>query len=297
MTSYRRFRSDILILLGFSGLFSGCHRGEPLRLDHPRLIADVAMSDITFRSTALDREMTYRVFLPAKIDAGQKLPVVYLLHGNGGGYRDWSNNSDVARYAAKGLILVMSEGHGSYFMNAVERPRDKYEDYLIRDLVADVESRFPARAGRGSRALVGVSMGGFAAIELGLRHPEMFAFAGAISPAIDVPERRFSWKRAGQWWKFRTIFGSLGSKERQARDPFVLVQSADPATVPYFYLTAGEQEPLLEPIRRFAARLGQRGFAHEFHTRPGGHDWMEWNAQIPGCFASLSQRLPTGSSK
>lgn len=294
MTLYRRFQRGILILLGFSCLSSGCHRGEPLRLDHPQLADGVTLRDVTFRSAGLAREMTYRVFLPVKLDAGQRLPVVYLLHGNGGGYRDWSNNSGVARYAAQGLILVMPEGDASYFMNAVGKLRDRYEDYLIRDLVADVEARFPVRDGRSS-AIVGVSMGGFAAIKFGLSHPEMFAFVGAMSPPLDVAERQFSWKRARQWWAFRTIFGPWGSAERRARDPLVLLQSADTAAVPYFYLTAGEDEPLLESIRRFNARLGQRSFAHEFHVKPGGHDWTEWNAQIPGCFESLIQRLRLSS--
>ena len=45
----------------------------------------------------------------------------------------------------------------------------------------------------------------------------------------------------------------------------------------------------LAPNRRFAALLQSRGFAFEFHTKPGGHDWGEWDSQIPGCFESLHQ--------
>jgi len=71
----------------------------------------------------------------------------------------------------------------------------------------------------------------------------------------------------------------------------VLVGSADPAKTPYFYVTAGEQEALLEPNKRFVARLKARGLAYEFHTKPGGHDWAEWDAQIPGCFAELMVRM------
>src|SRR5579859_4989628 len=103
--------------------------------------------------------MAYRVFLPATVDEGRKLPVVYLLHGNAGGFRDWSNQSDVSQYAARGLILVMQEGNSSYILKAVGRPPDKYEDYLTRDLVMEVESRFPAKTDRDHRAIVGVSMG------------------------------------------------------------------------------------------------------------------------------------------
>jgi putative tributyrin esterase len=236
--------------------------------------------------------MTYRAFLPASITEGQKLPVVYLLHGGGGGFRDWSNNSNVSQYAGHGIVLVMPEGNSSYYMNAVQVEGDKYEDYITQDLIADVETRFPAKRDRENRAIVGVSMGGFAAIAYALTRPDLFIFAGAISPAVDVPSRRFSIKHADQWWRFRTVFGPLGSKDRQARDPFVLVQSANPRVTPYIYMTAGEQEPLLGPIRRFSARLREENFAYEFQTKPGGHDWTQWDQQIPGCFTSLVTRLP-----
>lgn len=274
---------------------TACHTTVPSIMDHPRLAAGVAMRDVTFDSSALGRRMTYRMLLPEKIALGQRLPVVYLLHGGGGGFRDWSDYSDVARYAAPdrtgGLILVMPEGGSSYYMNAALKPEDRYEDYLVDDLITGVESRFPAAKGRENRAIVGVSMGGFAAVKLALTRPDLFAFAGGMSPAIDVPSRRFSWRRWEQGMRFRRIFGPWGSKTRQISDPFVLVQSADPAKTPYLYLTAGEQEALLDPNRGFSAKLRERGFSHEFHTRPGGHDWTEWDAQIPGCFESLAQHL------
>jgi putative tributyrin esterase len=276
-------------------LFSGCHTAQMALPDHPRSAPGVAMQNVTFHSAALNRDMPYRVYLPAKIPAGKKLPVLYLLHGNGGSFRNWSNYSDVAQYAAQdksgGLILVMPDGESSYYMNAAEKPADKYEDYLVNDLISDVESRFPAEKGRESRAIIGVSMGGFAAVKLALSHPGLFCFTGAISPAIDVPSRKFSWRRASQWDRFKTIFGPMNSKSRRDADPFILVQSANPAATPYIYITAGEQEGLLDPIQRFAALLKKRGFSYEFHTKPGGHDWDEWDAQIPGCFQVLLSHL------
>lgn len=254
------------------------------------------MQDVRFYSAALGREMPYRVFLPANFSAGRKFPVVYLLHGGDGSFRDWSNDSDVSKYAARGLILVMPEGDFSYYMNAVESPKDKYEDYITKDLIADVESRFPAAREREGRAVIGISMGGFAVVDYALVHPDLYAFVGALSPSIDMPRRRFNVKRFDQWWRVRTIFGPFGSQERQARDPFDLVRSTDTSKTPYIYLTAGEQEPLLEPNRRFESLLKQHGFAHEFHTKPGGHDWTEWNAQIPGCFESLLKHMPAKTS-
>jgi len=250
------------------------------------------MHDVHFFSRALNREMPYRVYLPGKIDSGEKFPVVYLLHGNGGDYREWSNHTDAAQFALKGWILVMPEGKSSYFVNSATVPEDRYEDYVIHDLVANVEARFPAEKDRGSRAIIGISMGGFAAVELGLTHPEMFGFAGGISPAMDATERPFNWRRIDRWWAFRRIFGPPGSPQRRAHDPFLLAQSADLSAVPYLYLTVGDNEPLTEPNDRFAALLKQRGFAFEFHIKPGRHDWEQWDAQIPGCFEELAKKMP-----
>ena len=95
--------------------------------------------------------MPYRVLLPARVEEGVKLPVVYLLHGGNGSFRDWSNNSQVSRFA-ENLILVMPEGEFSYYMNAVEKPANRFEDYTFGDLISDVESRFPAARTRDERA-------------------------------------------------------------------------------------------------------------------------------------------------
>jgi len=289
MKNFQILRSTLLALGLVALSLAGCRAPQVPQADHPRLVPGVTVQDVTFFSTALQRPMPYRVFLPAKLVPGQKLPVVYLLHGGNGCFRDWSNRSDVAQYAARGLILVMVQGDFSYYQNAALKPEDKYEDYLVNDLIADVEARFPAAKGRESRAIIGISMGGFAVAKLALSRPELFSFVGALSPSIDVCNRRF---HLMQWWRLTRIFGPVGSKTRTMSDPFLLMQSANPAVTPYIYLTAGEHEPLLEPNRRFAARLRERHFEYEFHTKPGGHDWGEWDSQIPGCFESLFQHLP-----
>lgn len=254
------------------------------------------MQDVTFHSAALNREMPYRVFLPASLVAGQKLPVVYLLHGgDGGGFRDWSNDSDVAAYAARNLILVMPEGAYSYYMNAAERPADRYEDYVLQDLLREVAARFPVSDRRENRAIVGISMGGFAAIKWALSRPDLFVFVGALSPSIEVVNREFRIRNRipgiEEWWRLRHVFGPPGSAERRSDDPFVLVQAAGPDQTPYIYIAVGEKERFFEPNRRFVRELEQRKFRYEFHTSPGIHNWSLWDAQIPGCFDALLQHI------
>jgi len=249
------------------------------------------MRDEGFRSAALLRDMRYRVILPVAIAPGRKLPVVYLLHGADGDSRDWSNYSEVAQYAEAGLILIMPQGDYSYYVNAVKRPGDRYEDYIVQDLISDVEAKFPAARDRAHRAIVGVSMGGFGAIKIELTHPDLFVFAGALSPAIDVPRRPFSLRRINQSWEFRSLFGSSDSEERRSRDPFFIARKGNPDQAPYIFMTCGEGDSLLPPNREFAALLSQRRFASELQVLPGGQDWDQWSRQLPGLFESLKQHV------
>src|ERR1700690_3639996 len=95
--SYRRSGNAILTVILL--LSAGCTKKTAEQPDHPRLTPKVTFHDVTFRSAALGRDMQYRVLLPVSVVPGQKLQAVYLLHGRGGGFRDWSNDSDVARFA------------------------------------------------------------------------------------------------------------------------------------------------------------------------------------------------------
>ena len=281
----------MLFLLALGAITSCAKHEQPVPPERPRLTSAVKMVDVTFHSAALNREIPYRAILPASIAANEKLPVVYLLHGGGGSFHDWSNYSDVAGYAADGLLLVMPEGNSSYYTNSADRPQDRYEDYIVQDLIADVERRFPAAAGREHRAIAGVSMGGFGAVVLALKHPDLFIFAGGLSPALDVPSRPFSIKRVGQYRQHSSIFGPWGSQSRHASDPLVLVRSADPAQTPYLFLTCGDQEGLLSTNRRFAAMLQARHFNYEFHTVAGGHDWNQWNHNVSALMMSVLSHI------
>ncbi len=189
----------------------------------------------------------------------------------------------------------MPEGNSSYYTNSADHSQDRYEDYIVHDLIADVEHRFPALSGRTNRAIAGVSMGGFGAVVLALKHPDLFIFAGGLSPALDVPSRPFSIKRVGQWQQHSSIFGPWGSQSRRDSDPYVLVRSADPAKLPYLFLTCGEQEGLLPANKKFAGMLQARHFQYEFHTAPGGHDWNQWDRHVPALMTSVIQHLGKSS--
>ena len=81
MTTHKYERRGVMPLIASLLLLTACSKREEPPPDHPRLTARVNMRDVIFHSVALNRDMPYRVVFPASIPAGEKLPVVYLLHG------------------------------------------------------------------------------------------------------------------------------------------------------------------------------------------------------------------------
>ncbi|HVR21996.1 MAG TPA: hypothetical protein VMU26_01635 [Candidatus Polarisedimenticolia bacterium] len=122
------------------------------------------MRDVTIHRAALNRDMPYRVVLPVSVVAGQKLPVVYVLHGGGGGFRDCSN-SDVAQFAERGLISRRA-GRELVLLHKLRRStpgalRGFYSGCSDRRCCAQVS----AAAGRAIAAPSRAAMGGFGAVK------------------------------------------------------------------------------------------------------------------------------------
>ncbi len=282
-----QWRSVLLVL---AVCLDGCRQPAARKEPAATLPAGVVLQDLTFRSASLRREVTYRMLRPQASHPGAPLRVVYLLHGNGQGYREWSLDSDAAEWARKGYVLVMPEGHSSYFMNAATPPQDRYEDFVTQDLVADAE-RGLGPVTWNQRAIFGVSMGGFAALALGAKHPEEYAFVGALSPPVDATERGFRLQRWAQYWSFRRIFGPSGSASRRADDPFAIVRGANASRMPFIYLGVGRSEPLREPVERFDRALTRSCVQHQFEEQPGSHNWGQWQLHLPALFAAMQDHL------
>lgn len=235
-----------------------------------------AVSDRIFWSPSLGRTLPYRIILPADYATSvARYPVLYLLHGYGGAFGDWSAHSKVAEYVAgRPLIVVMPEGANSWYVDGANG--QAWETYLTSDLITSVDATFRTIATRDGRMIAGLSMGGYGAVKAGLRHPELFAVVGSFSGAFDIT-------RPGDVFKGESkpdvmdVFGPVGSTVRKANDVFAMAAAAKPDGLPYFWLAEGTSDPWLEPNREMARALKARGIATEYVEHPGGHDWTFWD--------------------
>ena len=301
---------------------------------HGRVLAD------SFWSPALGVRKQFVVYLPPSYDRqpARRYSVAYYLHGSGGDEWDWVRRGGLAIVAdslatrgAGEAILVMPDGDDGWYTtwnalgnyDACRRdttrtepaasycvPWPHYDDYVAHDLVARVDSAYRTRPERRARAVAGFSMGGYGALVLALRYPDVFSAAashsGLVSPLYLGPtpytapaqyaRTPADWRRlvAAASNPRRLAFGT-DSAGWWARDPGRLadgVQRTRPALMPALYADVGTEDPFADGNRAFRDHLRTLGVPLTYHEWPGTHGWPYWRAHVGESLAWLLTRVP-----
>jgi S-formylglutathione hydrolase FrmB len=255
----------------------------------------------TFRSEALGHEVSYVVDLPPSYDSSgsRRYPVVYALHGlfEGSGFWERRGLAPIlaglrASGAVPEFLVVAVDGGNSFFVNA---PGGRYEDMVTKDLVAHVEATYRVVPGRKGRALLGVSMGGYAALHIAFDQPGLVA-AVATHSAMLLERIPSADQGAGRWHMaaFNKVFGDPIDPVLWAEnDPLVGARKADPKTVPALFLDCGAEDRygLASGHRDLHRILDDRGIAHEFEIPPGDHGYEFVRARLEKSLLFLGKAL------
>jgi S-formylglutathione hydrolase FrmB len=253
--------------------------------------ANARVETVRFQSKLLNTTLPYNVILPNDYATARstRYPVLYLLHGLTGHYSDWVSRTNIAGYASEyRLIVVMPEGNDSWYTN-------KYESYILQELIPDVQQRYRTIEARYARAIAGLSMGGYGAIKFGLKSPHTFAFAASMSGVFAIT--RFSEEEVpASWRESLRLFGPVGSETRKANDLFEIVgkmQAERIGSLPYFYFDCGtEDSPLIFPSNReLASLMSEKKIPHEYRELPGDHSWSYWDNQVQEILRVAAQKL------
>lgn len=169
------------------------------------------------RSSTLDCDMQFAVYLPPQAEQGERLPVLYWLSGLTCTDENFMQKAGAQRVAAElGLVLVAPDtsprGEGvpgdpegawdfglgaGFYLNASEQPWARHyrmHDYVVHELPALIEAHLPVSERRG---ISGHSMGGHGALVCALRNPGRYRSLSAFAPIsnpLDCPwgEKAFS---------------------------------------------------------------------------------------------------------
>lgn len=287
------------------------------------------LQTVSFHSPAIARQMKYDIVLPEGYGQSDKrYPVLYLLHGYMQNYSVWGRNLGAAYYARQigDLIVVMPDAGNSWYVNyaqSADGQLNNWEDHIIRDVIGHVDANFRTEARREGRAIGGLSMGGYGALMLALRHPDMFVSASSTSGALAHARNRAAAIEAGQpaprtrssneseelaradamIARIIDIPGFSTQDERNpagvdfvsaeqalAHDPFHIIYQTPKSRVPHIYLDSGTEDGLINVAREFMQILMINDMPFDFMQSRGRHNSEYWRRSV-GHFMNVQNEV------
>ena len=208
----------------------------------------------------------------------------------------------------------MPDGGNSWYVNWAESEEgtsNRWEDFIVRELVSHVDRLFRTIPVREGRAINGLSMGGFGALSLGLRHPEVFCSAASHSGALGYARSARKRLEAGEE-PGRTNPSTVQDSERDADvpaeiriegfthqsertpdgvvfataeqcdgyDPFALVEILPAGSLPHLYIDCGLQDGLIGESQEFARLLMEKGVPFTYAQGVGEHRPSYWRREV-----------------
>jgi S-formylglutathione hydrolase FrmB len=245
-------------------------------------------------SKILAHPVNYCVILPPSYDADKtrKYPILYFFHGLGDNEQMFIHAGgfnlveDLWEHGQLGEFLIATPNAGDSFYINSHDGAVRYEDFLVQEFLPGIESRYRTRPGRANRAVSGVSMGGYGALHLAFRHPELFSSVSAHSPAIVDRLPAFTAPTQGGSIRTRILGGTFGSPPDSAfwdrNSPLTLARTSSLAGLKIYFDCGDHDDFGFETGATALDRiLTSRRIPHEAHIFPGRHDWPYFAVHLP----------------
>lgn len=281
----------------------------PLAAEESRKSGKVLKGEI-LKSEILGRDVRYSLYLPPGYEENkkQKYPVVYLLHGMPGrpqdGDTDWIKYAKADRIVDQAinsgtippLILVMPDAGKTFYINNYSG-EVRYEDMFIDELIPHIDASYRTHSSLKHRSIAGLSMGGFGALTLALRHPDLFSGCVALSAAIRSSEHIVDMKEMAYESFYGSILGpGLVGDDRvndtwKSYSPLYLFKTlpSEQLKKTRWYIDIGDDDYLHEGNDQLHTLLRNRAVLHEYRVRDGSHNWSYWASGLEDGLIFLSK--------
>jgi S-formylglutathione hydrolase FrmB len=242
----------------------------------------------SFPSKLLGRELNYGVYLPPSYSSSpaKKYPVLYFLHGLFEDEKRWSTRGQtdqiMNRMIAEGkigeFIVAIPYGGTSFYTNTRDG-REKWEDAIVTEFIPLIESSYRINATRTTRGISGTSMGGYGALKIAMKHPDLFGSASAHSAVLlqDLSAAKVS---AGRLQRFQDMFDKIYGINQdltywEANNPMTLAKDTKKLNGLKLYFDCGTEDEYGFDVgtRQLDEMLTKAGYPHESHLYPGRHGW------------------------
>ncbi len=282
----------------------------PLCAQNARIVEGLAMN-----SRVLNQEVKYSIILPENYYASKKAyPVVYLLHGLGDNESSWLEYGNVSQYVDAAvkkkeivpMIYVMPQGFRSYYVNDYAG-KFNYMDMFVQELVPYIDSRYRTIADKEHRATLGYSMGGFGALILPVKNPDVFTISVPLSISVRTDEQYMTEDvhppdQVGKVWdeQWGRLFGGEGTtgadritEYYKQHSPFHIFAGDLTALKNIkLYIDNGDDEgTLCRSNEELHILLRDRNFQHQFRVRNGGHEFSYWREALTNGLRFISDAV------
>ncbi|HXJ05239.1 MAG TPA: alpha/beta hydrolase family protein [Candidatus Acidoferrum sp.] len=267
-------------------------------LSAPTLAATGRAECNSLPSKILARAVPYCVLLPPSYDAEKtrRYPILYLLHGLGDNEQMLVHSGgmnlveDLWEQKQLGEFLIVTPaGEASFYINSRDG-KQRYEDFFLQEFMPGIEKRYRAQAGRKSRGIAGISMGGYGALHIAFRHPQLFGSVGAHSAALLEALPKISAQDSRQLGRLRVLGGAFGSPFDAAfwtrNDPVTIARTTNLSGMKIYFDCGSEDDFGFDSgAEALHKLLTSRHIPHEFHLYPGGHNWAYFAEHLPALLA------------
>ena len=247
---------------------------------------------IAIPSKVMNKTYKAVIVLPSAYTKSTKqFPVLYLLHGGYGHFNDWikkTPDTTLIQHLSDqyNFIIVMPEGEVfSYYLNSEADPQSQFETYIVKEVIEKVDASYRTIKDKKGRAITGLSMGGYGALYLSARHPDLFCAAGSMSGALN-PDIQL-WKLPADRSKgiktaFEKILGPIETYPQRYSDASVINMADKMKTNGLAIIfDDGTEDFLIDANRELHRRLVFNGTPHDYSERPGSHTWDYWQNSLP----------------
>jgi S-formylglutathione hydrolase FrmB len=240
-------------------------------------------------SRLLKQPMHYCVLLPESYDKPdaktQRYPVLYFLHGLGDNEQSlfksggWTLIDDLRHELKIGdFLLVAPEGKRSFYINSANG-KMPYSDFFLQEFLPLIEKKYRVQPGRASRAITGISMGGYGALRFAFAHPELFSAVSAQSAALIIETPAQLNAASGASVPLGSMLGAAFGQPINAavwkeNDVFDLAHKNQIALHKMsIYFNCGDEDDFdfEKGAERLHKQLTAEGIKHEYHLYPGDH--------------------------
>jgi len=225
-------------------------------------------------SEILEKEKTFRIYVPKRREGNPLFPVLYVLHGVLCNSDAWPEQTSIDEIADNyKMILVFPDGENSWYLNSPIKSEMQYESYIIKELIPIIEKTFPARDDKYGRAIMGASMGGHGAITLAEKYPDLFCSVSSFFGILKLTDEiTINSNIVGPF--LNELLGpyQVSQKLWEANSAYELTEKFLNKDIAIFIDCGKDDEtPAILTNRKFHQRLTDLGIYHIWKEKEGAH--------------------------